>query len=63
MTIGETRRCLLYPKPGDDCVCAAGSDVSGSQDTYTCSDEYSKTCPWFKEWEEKRRDDQCSPQV
>jgi hypothetical protein len=45
-------RCWLYPKPWQDPVCKAGSDVSGTtNESYICSEEYSETCPWAREWE------------
>ena len=44
-------RCALYPESWEDsCVCQAGSDVSGIDDPYVCSEEYSENCPWFREW-------------
>ena len=36
-------QCEFYPGPDDDCVCAAGSDISG---TFTCTREYSDKCQW-----------------
>lgn len=45
--------CVLYPLPEEEtCVCAAGADISGTQnDAWICSDEYSENCPWAREWE------------
>ena len=39
---GNTSQCSYYPMNGDDCVCYAGSDVSGHE----CTLEDEKTCQW-----------------
>ena len=33
--------CEFYPLPGGDCVCRAGSDVSG---LFVCTKDYSEKC-------------------
>lgn len=39
-------KCEFYPKLEDDCVCYAGSDISG---TFICTKEFSKTCRYANE--------------
>ena len=45
-------RCDFFPV-GIECVCSAGSDVSAvNDDDFICSEEYSASCPWYKERQE-----------
>jgi hypothetical protein len=43
--------CEFYPKKEEDtCICAAGSDISGTtKDDLICNKEYSLTCQWANE--------------
>ena len=45
-------KCEFYPKSDDDCVCAAGSDVSG---VVICTRKYSEKCQWAKELREEKK--------
>lgn len=37
------KKCEFYPIDPEDCVCACGSDISGS---FICTEEYSNNCTW-----------------
>ena len=39
----EKDKCEFYPRLDEDCVCAAGSDISGA---FLCTKEYSEKCQW-----------------